>query len=118
MLNRFLSLMVAIVAPLSALAMLVAGAHATAPVSLAERAPGLGLALLALVLSVAHMRAARAGAAAHPAAMWWGVSAFLVISALVAPQLGRVSAFAVLALAAMSLVALASAPRRTRLAAA
>jgi hypothetical protein len=112
MLNRILSLLVAVVATASASAMLFVGAHPASAVALADRAPCLGLAIVALVLGALHARAATDRASASEVAMWCAVAAFLLVAAFASPHLGLWAIVAVLSLAATSLVRLAG---RTRI---
>ena len=58
MMNRCLSLIVSVAAPISAAVMLFTGAHPVGAVTLSERMPCIGLALLALALAIVHARVA------------------------------------------------------------
>ncbi|MDQ6639165.1 MAG: hypothetical protein M3Z15_05810 [Pseudomonadota bacterium] len=117
MLNRILSLLVAIAAPASAFAMLYVGAHPAGVVTLAERAPCLGLAILAITLGTLHARAATDRAAALEAGMWWALSLFLLVAAIAAPHLGLWVILALLWMAGTSIVRLAGRMRGGRMAA-
>jgi hypothetical protein len=102
MMNRYLSLLVAVVAPVSAVIMLIAGAHPFGTVTLAERAPCIGLAILALTLAIVHMRLASTPSARAEAAMWCGLAIFLVVATFASPHLGPWGIVAALSLAATS----------------
>lgn len=106
MLNRYLALLVAIIAPLSAAAMLFAGTRPLGAVSLAERMPSVALAILALTLAALHLRKApRRGPNLQPrgeAAMWFGLSIFLCVAAFASPHLSLLGIVGTLLLAAMS----------------
>jgi hypothetical protein len=106
MLNRYLSLLVSAVALASAAAMLIAGARPVGAVTLAERAPCIGLAILALALAVIHLRVAHARLACAEAAMWSGLSIFLFVAAFASPQLGLLGIVAALTLAGTSVARL------------
>lgn len=112
MLNRILSLTVAVVAPASAAAMLYVGAHPAAVVTFAERVPCLGLAILAVGLGALHARFAQVRASAFEAAMWWGLAVFLVVAAFASPHLGAWAIVGVLTLAGTSVARLANRSRR------
>jgi hypothetical protein len=88
MVHRYLSLSVAIAAPASASALLVMGAHPVDPVSFAERASCVGLAMLALAFAMGHPRIATTREARAEAAMWWGLTIFLCVSTFARPHLG------------------------------
>jgi len=106
MLNRYLSLLVAVVAPASAAIMLIVGAHPVGAVTLAERAPCVGLAVLALTLAIIHMRIAPTRSTRAEAAMWWGLATFLLVAAFASPHLGLLGIAAALLLAATSVARL------------
>jgi hypothetical protein len=106
MLNRILSLLVAVAAPASAGAMLYVGSHPAGVVTVAQRAPCLGLAILALTLAGLHARAHDRAATAE-AAMWAGLAAFLLVAAFAAPNLGLWAIVAVPLLAATPFARLA-----------
>ena len=106
MVNRYLSLLVSVVAPASAAVMLVAGAHPIGVVTLAERAPCMGLTILALTLAILHTRVAPTPSARAEAAMWWGLSIFLFVATFAAPHLGLWGIVAALSLAATSVAGL------------
>jgi hypothetical protein len=113
MLNRCLALLVAALAPASAAALVIAGAHPVGAVSLAERAPCLGLALLSLALAVANARVAPPASARVEVAMWSGLAIFFSVATVVLPRFGTWGLVAGLLLAATSLARLAAAPRRS-----
>ncbi len=113
MLNRYLSLLVAVVAPASAAIMLIAGAHPIGAVTLAERAPCFGLTILAMALAISHMRLAPGSAMRAEAAMWFGLTVFFLVTVFASPHLGLWSVVAVLSLAATSVVRLFSGPGRS-----
>ena len=113
MMNRYLALLVAVLAPSSALALLIAGAHPIGAVSLAERAPCVGLALLSLVLAVAHLRVAPAPSARAQAAMWSGLAIFFAVATVALPRFGAWGLVAALALAATSIARLVAASGST-----
>lgn len=115
MLNRILFLLVAVGAPASAFAMLYVGAHPAGVVTLAERFPCLGLAILALTLGALHARAATDRSAAAEAAMWWGLAAFLFVAAFASPHLGVWVIVALVWLAGTSVARLAGRARRGRM---
>jgi hypothetical protein len=106
MVNRYLSLLVAVVAPASAAAMLIAGARPVGAVTLAERAPCIGLAILALALAITDMRVGRGRSARAEAAMWSGLSIFLFVAVFASPHLGLLGIVAALSLAATSVARL------------
>jgi hypothetical protein len=106
MMNRLLSLLVAVVAPASAAIMLIAGAHPFGTVTLAERAPCIGLTVLALTLAIVHLRLASTPSARAEAAMWSGLSIFLVVATFASPHLGPWGVVAALSLAATSVARL------------
>ena len=106
MLNRYLSLLVAIVAPASAAAMLIAGAHPIGVVTLAERASCVGLAIVALTLAILHARAAPTGTTRAESAMWCGLSVFFFVATFALPHLGVWAIVATLLLAATSVARL------------
>jgi hypothetical protein len=108
MMNRYLSLLVAVVAPVSAAVMLFVGAHPVGAVSLAERAPCLGLATLALTLAIVHLRIVPARPARAEAAMWFGLALFLFVATFASPHLGVWGIVAALSLAATSVARLAA----------
>jgi hypothetical protein len=108
MVNRYLSLLVSVVAPASAAAMLIAGARPVGAVTLAERAPCIGLAILALALAIIHLWVARGRSARVEAAMWSGLSIFLFVAGFASPHLGLLGIVAALSLAATSLARLAA----------
>jgi hypothetical protein len=112
MMNRFLSLLVAVVAPVSAAIMLIAGAHPIGAVTLAERALCIGLTVLALTLAIVHMRVASTPSARAEAAMWWGLSIFLVVATFASPHLGPWGIVAALSLAATSVARLVASQGR------
>ena len=112
MLNRVLSLLVAVVAPASAAALLIAGAHPIGEVTWAERAPSIGLAIVAATLAILHMRAASTRAARAEAAMWCGLSIFFFVATFAWPQLGLWGIVAALSLAATSVTRLVAGHRR------
>ncbi len=113
MMNRYLALLVSALAPASAAALLIAGAHPIGVVTLAERAPCLGLAILSMALAIAHMRIARARSARAEAAMWWGLSIFFAVATFALPRFGVWGLAAALALAATSVARLLAGARRT-----
>ena len=88
MVHRYLSLSVAVAAPVSASALLVMGAHPIDAVSVAERAGCVGLALLALALAIGQLRGAATREGRAEAAMWWGLTIFLCVSTFARPHLG------------------------------
>jgi hypothetical protein len=106
MVNRYLSLLVSVAAPASAAVMLIAGAHPVGAVTLAERAPCLGLAILALTLAIIHMRIEPTRSARAEAAMWSGLSIFLFVATFASPHLGMWGIAAALSLAATSVARL------------
>jgi hypothetical protein len=112
MLNRYLSLIVAVVAPASAVTMLLAGAHPVGAVSLADRLPGIGLAVVALTLAVLCLRAVRTPSTRADAAMWSGLAAFFLVAAFASPHLGVWAAVATLSLALSSVARLLAGRRR------
>jgi hypothetical protein len=112
MVNRYLSLLVSAVAPASAAAMLTTGAHPIGAVTLAERAPCLGLAILALTLAIIHLRIASTRSARAEAAMWSGLSIFLFVATFASPDLGPWGIVAALSLAATSVARLVASHRR------
>jgi hypothetical protein len=107
MVNRYLSLLVSAVAPAAAAVMLIAGAPSGA-VTAAERAPCLGLAILALTLAIVHLRIAPTRSARAEAAMWSGLSVFLFVATFASPHLGGFAIAAALSLAATSVARLFS----------
>jgi hypothetical protein len=113
MVNRYLSLLVCAVALASAAVMLIAGAHPIGAVTWAERAPCLGLAILALSLAIIHVRIAPTRSARAEAAMWWGLSIFLFVATLASPHLGLWGIVAALSLAATSVARLVSSHGRS-----
>jgi hypothetical protein len=112
MMNRYLSLLVAVAAPAAAALMLVAGSHPVGTVTLAERLPCLGLAILALTLAIVHTRVASSRPVGAEAAMWWGLSIFLVVATFASPHLGPWGIVAALSLAATSVARLVASPGR------
>ena len=106
MVNRYLSLIVAVVAPASAAILLIAGAHPFGTVTAAERAPCVGLAALALTLAIIHMRVAPSPAARAEAAMWCGLSIFFLTATFASPHLGLWALAAALSLSASSVARL------------
>ena len=106
MLNRYLALLVAVVAPLSAAAMLFAGARPLGTVTLAERSPSVALAILAMTLAVLHLRNAPNLAARAEATMWYGIAIFLCVAAFASPHLSLLGIVGTLSLAATSVVRL------------
>ncbi len=115
MLNRILFLLVAVGAPASALAMLYVGAHPAGVVTLAERFPCLGLAVLALTLGALHARAGTDHSSAAESAMWSGLATFFFVAAFASPHLGLWVYAALLSLAGTSVVRLADRVRGLRL---
>ena len=113
MLNRYLSLLVCAVALTSAAVMLIAGAHPIGAVTLVERAPCLGLALLALALAIIHVRISPTRSARAEAAMWWGLSSFLFVATFASPHLGLWGIAAALSLAATSVTRLVTSRGRS-----
>ena len=109
MLNRFLFLLVAVIAPASCCAMLF-GAH-PAGVTLAERVACGVLASIALALAALHARPTTDRSAPFEAAMWLGLTALLVVAAFASPHLGWLGVVAVLTLAGTSIVRLAGRAR-------
>jgi len=106
MLNRRLALLVAIIAPLAASAMLFAGGRPLGAVTLAQRSPSIALAILALTLATLHLRKARSSSARGEAAMWLGMSIFLCVAAIASPHLSLLGIVGTLLLAATSVVRL------------
>lgn len=106
MLNRYLALLVAIVAPLSAAAMLFAGARPLGAVTLAERSPSVALAILAMTLAALHLRNAPTSSARAEATMWCGIAIFLCVAAFASPHLSVLGIVGTLSLAATSVVRL------------
>ena len=106
MVHRYLSLSVAVVAPASASALLVMGAHPLDVVSVAERASCVGLAILAAALAIGHLRIATTREARAEAAMWWGLTIFLCVSTFARPHLGFWIIAGTLSLAATSVARL------------
>ncbi len=106
MLNRYLSLIVSVVAPASAAVMLVAGAHPIGTVTLAERVPCVGLAIVASMLAFFYFRTMPTQSTRAEAAMWAGLSFFFLVAAFALPHLGAVAIVATLSLAAASTVRL------------
>jgi len=104
MVHRYLSLSVAVVAPASASALLVMGAHPLDVVSVADRAGCVGLAILAAALAIGHLRIATTREARAEAAMWWGLTTFLCVATFVRPHLGFWIIAGTLSLAATSVV--------------
>lgn len=113
MMNRYLALLVSVLAPSSALALLIAGAHPIGAVTLAERAPCVGLAVLSLALAIVHMRVAPARSARAEAAMWWGLAIFFAVATFALPRFGVWGLVAALALAATSIARLLAASGST-----
>jgi hypothetical protein len=111
MVNRYLSLVVAAVAPASAAVLLIAGAHPIGTVTLAERAPCAGLAALALALAFGHMRRVPTRSARAEAAMWQGLAAFFVVATFAMPNFGLWGIVATVSLAATSVARLVAAQR-------
>ena len=114
MLNPYLSLIVAVVAPASAVTMLVAGAHPTGVVTLAERLPSVGLAIVALTLAVCCLRAMPARSTRAEAAMWSGLAVFFLVIAFAAPHLGLWAVVATVSLALSSVARLIAGHGRPR----
>ncbi len=110
MLNRFLFLLVAVIAPASCCAMLF-GPHPAAVVTVAERLPCLALALVALALAVLHSSPTTDRSAPFEAAMWLGLTALLVVAAFASPHLGVLGVVALLTLAGTSVARLAARAR-------
>jgi hypothetical protein len=108
MVNRYLSLLVSAVAPAAAAVMMIAGAHPSGAVTAAERAPCLGLAILALTLAIVHLRIAPTRPARAEAAMWSGLALFLFVATFASPHLGGFAIAAALSLAATSVARLFS----------
>jgi hypothetical protein len=106
MLNRYLALLVAILAPMSAAALLFAGARPLGDFTLAERSPCVGLAFLALTLAALHLRNAPNLSARAEAAMWYGMSIFLFVAMFASPHLSLLGIVGTLSLAATSVVRL------------
>ena len=106
MVNRYLSLLVCAVAPASAAIMLITGTHPIGAVTLAERAPGFGLAILALTLAILHRRIAATGPARAESATWSGLSIFFFVASFASPHLGLWGIVAALSLAATSVARL------------
>jgi len=104
MVHRYLSLSVAVAAPVSASALLVMGAHPIDAVSVAERAGCVGLALLALALAIGQLRGAATREGRAEAAMWWGLTIFHCVSTFARPHLGFWIIAGTLSLAATSVV--------------
>ncbi len=102
MLNRYLSLIVAVVAPASALTMLVAGAHPVGAVTLVERLPSVGLAIVALTLACFCLRAMPMRSSRADAAMWSGLAVFFLVATFASPHLGLWAVVATLSLALSS----------------
>jgi hypothetical protein len=113
MVNRSLSLLVSVVAPASAAVMLVAGAHPIGTVTLAERAPCIGLAILASTLAIIHMRFGPTRSTRADAAMWQGLAIFFFVAAFVSPHFAVWSIVAALSLAATSVAKLVDSKRRS-----
>ena len=116
MVHRYLSLSVAVVAPASASALLVMGAHPLDVVSVAERASCVGLAILAAALAIGHLRIATTREARAEAAMWWGLTIFLCVSTFARPHLGFWIIAGTLSLAATSVARLLAGAGRPALA--
>ena len=112
MVHRYLSLSVAVAAPVSASALLVMGAHPIDAVSVAERAGCVGLALLALALAIGQWRVATTRESRAEAAMWWGLTIFLCVSTFARPHLGFWIVAGTLSLAATSILRLLASTRR------
>jgi hypothetical protein len=106
MLNRYLSLLVAAVAAASSAFMLFTGAHPAGAVTLGQRLPCIGLAVLALALAVVHLRVAPTRSVRAEAAMWSGLAFFFVVAAFAAPHIGLWGIVAALSLAATSVARL------------
>ncbi len=113
MLNRYLSLLVAIVAPACAAIMLIAGAHTMGAVTRVERMPCIGLALVALTLAVLYLRVLPTRSTRAEAAMWSGLSIFFLVAVFVSPHLGLWAIVAALSLAATSVARLIAGPGRS-----
>ena len=112
MVHRYLSLSVAVVAPASASALLVMGAHPIDAVTVAERAGCVGLAILAAALAISHFGRATTREGRAEAAMWWGLTIFLCVATFVRPHLGFWIIAGTLSLAATSVVRLLASARR------
>ena len=106
MLSRYLSLLVCTVAPASAAIMLVMGTHPIGAVTLAERAPCLGLAILALTLAILYRRITPTRPARVESAMWSALSIFFFVASFASPHLGLWGIVAALSLAATSVARL------------
>jgi len=106
MVNRYLSLLVSAVAPAAAALMLIASANPIAVATPAQRAPCLALALLALTLAVIHLRIVPSRAGRAEAAMWSGLSVFLLVATVASPHLGLLAIAIVLMLAGTSVTRL------------
>ena len=113
MLNRYLLLLVAAVAPASAALMLIAGAHPVGAVTLAERAPCFGLGVVAMTLASVHLRIAPGRSTGAEAAMWCGLSVFFFVALWACPHLGPWAVLAALTLAATSVARLIARPGRS-----
>ncbi len=112
MMNRCLSLIVSVAAPISAAVMLFTGAHPVGAVTLSERMPCIGLALLALALAIVHARVAAGRAARIDLAMWSGLTVFFLVASFASPHLGAWGIVAALTLAASSIARLVAAHGR------
>ncbi len=106
MMNRCLSLLVAVLAPASAAVMLFNGTHPDGAVSLAERAPCIGLALFALAMAILHLRVAPTRSTRVDAAMWSGLAFFFLVATYASPHLGPWGVVAALLLGATSMARL------------
>jgi hypothetical protein len=106
MLNRYLALLVAVITPVAAAALLFAGARPLGAATMAERSTPLGLAILALTLAALHLRNAPNLSARAEAAMWYGMAIFLCVAALASPHLSLLGIVGTLSLAATSVVRL------------
>ena len=106
MMNRCLSLLVSVLAPASAAVMLFNGTHPTGAVTLAERAPCVGLALFALAMAILHMRIAPTRSVRIEVAMWSGLAFFFLVAAYASPHLGPWGIVAALLLGATSMARL------------
>ena len=112
MVNRYLSLLVSVVAPAAAAVLLIASARPIAIATPLERAPCLALALLALTLAVIHLRIVPARGVRAEAAMWSGLALFLFVATLASPYLGLFGIAATLSLAGTSVARLVARPVR------
>ena len=113
MMNRCLSLLVSVLAPASAAIMLFNGTHPTGVVTLAERAPCVGLALFALAMAILHLRVAPTRTTRVEAAMWLGLTFFFLVASFASPHLGPWGVVAALLLGATSMARLVAGQGRS-----